>query len=432
MNFLFYERFTNSENMSTTIKWVVMKHHKKEDGTYNPKVQITHKRTTAYIPTAIFTSCVRFKRGSSSGSVTEPTIEESLNDIVKKYRRIINEKCDELENMESAKEVKEYIVNYVKNGDFIDFIDFSRHHANNGRKKNTAALFNTRINSFQSFVKEETGNDYISVQNITSRLLGKYAEWLRKNNLKNRHKESSGLCSNTIVSYIGTIRVLFNACKNEYNDYDNGHILIANDPFRNLNLPKTEETRKRALTIEEIRKIYDFHSLNPVHEMTRDLLILSFCLAGMNLVDIYNCPPINDRVEYTRQKTGDSKKEKPFLSLEIHPIAAPLIDKWRDKTGKRGFSLYSYYKNMTAVHEAVRRGIMAIRKLAGIEDLTFYSMRHSFATIARNDCNISMEDVALCLTHKSGFDMTDKYIKKDFSRVDKAIKKVVDLVLGYE
>ena len=54
--------------------------------------------------------------------------------------------------------------------------------------------------------------------------------------------------------------------------------------------------------------------------------------------------------------------------------------------------------------------------------------RHSFATIARNDCDVSMDDIALCLTHRSGYDMTDTYVRPDFSRVDRVIRKVLDYV----
>ena len=57
-----------------------------------------------------------------------------------------------------------------------------------------------------------------------------------------------------------------------------------------------------------------------------------------------------------------------------------------------------------------------------------HMLRHSFATIARNDCNVPMEDIALCLTHRSGFDITDTYVKPDFSRVDRVIRQVLDFV----
>lgn len=69
-----------------------------------------------------------------------------------------------------------------------------------------------------------------------------------------------------------------------------------------------------------------------------------------------------------------------------------------------------------------------LRRELSLPNLTYYAARHSFATIARNECDISMDDIALCLTHESGHDITDTYVKLDFSRVDNVINKVVDHV----
>lgn len=59
-----------------------------------------------------------------------------------------------------------------------------------------------------------------------------------------------------------------------------------------------------------------------------------------------------------------------------------------------------------------------------------YAARHSWAAIAGNDCDLSMDDVAMCLNHKSGYDITDVYVKKDWSRIDRADRKVIDFVFG--
>ena len=66
----------------------------------------------------------------------------------------------------------------------------------------------------------------------------------------------------------------------------------------------------------------------------------------------------------------------------------------------------------------------------GIDYIQFYSARHSFATIARNECDISKDDISLCLNHSDGKTITDTYINRDFSRIDKVISKVADYVFG--
>jgi site-specific recombinase XerC len=53
--------------------------------------------------------------------------------------------------------------------------------------------------------------------------------------------------------------------------------------------------------------------------------------------------------------------------------------------------------------------------------------RHSWATIARNDCKINKDDVALCLGHEdSDNKVTDIYIKYDYSIIDGSNRMVID------
>ncbi|RLA75485.1 MAG: hypothetical protein DRG30_04440 [Epsilonproteobacteria bacterium] len=55
--------------------------------------------------------------------------------------------------------------------------------------------------------------------------------------------------------------------------------------------------------------------------------------------------------------------------------------------------------------------------------------RHTWATIARNDCRINKDDIALCLGHQDiDNQVTDMYIKYDYSIIDDSNRKVIDFV----
>lgn len=410
-----------------TVQWVVFKHHKKSDGTYNPKIQIVHKRLSVYISTSIHTECVKFRKGMSVGVVTDGIIEDSLNDKVRKFRAILNEKDDIIAEMDTAKEVKDYLLRILDAGNEIDFLKYADEYIKGVSNDSTKAYNITRINALSEYVVEKTGKRLLPISKMSYNFLTDYEEWLRVTNRKSKkaNKVKSGLSTNSVNSYMGAISIIFNAAKRRYNDYNTGDIVIKNDPFKIYSPPRLEPTSKKAVEREIVRKIYDFHSAKDVPEMTRDLFLMSFFMAGMNLVDIYDCAPFGDRLEYTRKKTRTHKKDKPFLSVMIHERIRDLVDKYRDKDGVRGFSFYKSYSNMPAFHQAVRRGISVLRKELDMPNLTYYVARHSFATIARNECNVSMDDVALCLTHESGHSITDTYIKLDFSRVDGVIEKVI-------
>ena len=71
-------------------------------------------------------------------------------------------------------------------------------------------------------------------------------------------REKKCIPSNRASSlYLGSIRHLFNEAKKKYNDYDRNILLISNSPFENFKVPKQEATRKRALSAELIKKIWE-------------------------------------------------------------------------------------------------------------------------------------------------------------------------------
>ena len=410
-----------------TVQWIILRHHKRSDGTYNAKIAVTHNRRRVYISTSIYTSLVRFRKGHTDGTLTDKVIEDTLNERVAKIRLIINEHEELISGMQTAAEVKDFIIRALDSGKSIDFFAFAKEHIASIPNDNTRYYHESRLRTFASFVKETRRKDILPVTEINSRLVKDYSAWLKAS--KRRRGGGYGISDNTIRTYVYALATLFNAAKDKYNDYDNGVIVIKADPFRSYK-PEKAETAKRALSAEEIKSIWEYTPTNKSAEIARDVFLLSFFLAGMNVADMWECQPFTDRIEYTRKKTRSHKKEAPFLSLPIHPIISPIVEKYADINGKRGFGFYNSYSKVGSLHQCIHYGMLRMREDLGLEGLTFYAARHSFATIARNDCGVSMDDIALCLTHDSGHSMTDTYIKKDYSRVDNVIDKVIQFVFG--
>ena len=74
-----------------------------------------------------------------------------------------------------------------------------------------------------------------------------------------------------------------------------------------------------------------------------------------------------------------------------------------------------------------------ICRMTGLSGVTFYWARHTFATVARNDCRVSKDDVALALNHvDEGNRVTDIYIAKDWRIVDEVQEKVLDKLKAKE
>ena len=426
-----------------TVSWVVFKHHKKSDNTYNPKIRISHNRTSSYISTSIYTESVRFKRNSASGTITSEKIKEELDGLVREYRQIINEHQDVVNECETSKDIVAMIERRKQRKE-IDFIEFARMFIEKTPNEGTKTVKTTGINSLCHFLNHKNGNEKLLIKDLTSRFLREYEAWLRQERYitvrqnktaKQAYKtiKKSALNDTGIHSYMGIIQSVFNAALLHFNDYEKGDIIITNDPFKVYTIPAVLEAKKRAVDVDIIRKIYNYSPINKRKRttmFTRDIYILSFLLAGMNAVDMLNCRMVNGRIEYERQKTKDRRKDNAFISVYVHPLALPIINKYRDLSGKNLFDFYKRYSNVRNLTKGIHRGMRSLCEELGIDYIQFYSARHSFATIARNECNISKDDISLCLNHSSGKTVTDTYIKQDFSRIDKVINKVVEYVFG--
>ena len=91
---------------------------------------------------------------------------------------------------------------------------------------------------------------------------------------------------------------------------------------------KTEPTRKRSLSVKELRTLRDY-PVEEWQEQYRDIFILMFYLIGINAVDLLNAPRRalrNGRLEYIRAKTHKS------YSIKVEPEAMEIIEKYYGET----------------------------------------------------------------------------------------------------
>ena len=417
-----------------TLAWVVFKHHRKADGTFNPKIKVYHKGTTVYLPTQVYTSFVRFRKGESTGTITDGDIVDALNFRIKEMRQVLNRHEEIVEACEDAKSVAAFIDRKLNQDRNLDFIAFAKKVTEGLKENGSKSIKNSLINHLRDF----TGADILPVKKLTSAFLVKFEAWMKSERVvykDGKERRAKPMRNSSVQTYMEVLRGLYNKMLRQYNDYETGDIVIVGDPFKAYNVHQDVSYVKKAVPAETIRRIAAYVPEGKgvcTQLLARDMFVLSFCLAGMNLVDLYTCEDYSDgHISYQRTKTRGKKLDKAFISVPVNPEIRALFEKYRDEEGRRVFNLYRL-KSFSSLRTSVAQGLSRLCRDLRIEPVTFYAARHSFATIARNDCDVSMEDVAMCLTHASGFRMTDTYVKPDFSRVDRAIRKVLDFVFHPE
>lgn len=192
-------------------------------------------------------------------------------------------------------------------------------------------------------------------------------------------------------------------------------------PFRKFKI-KSAPTAKRSLSEVDIRKIATM-PMTQKQEFFRDIFMLDFYLIGINMVDLYKLTTDNvqnGRMIYTRSKT------KKLYSIKIEPEAQAILDRHKGKAGL--LDIADIYKNDKIF---TRQFNKALKTFGSWDYLSSYWARHSWATIAYNDCDIPIDVISQALGHSMGTSkVTMVYINADSKKVDEANRKVIDRVLG--
>jgi len=397
-----------------TVAAVILKHHQKEDGTWNVKIRIGHKMKEAYINTQHF---VTKKQLDKTGKIKDQYLLDLVAPTLAKYRKIISELT--FVNELTAQEIKDRLTLQPETR-FIDFFQFCRsfiEQKNKSGKEASAKTFVTVLNNLSDF----TGLRTFDITGISSRFLESFEAYLRSPRKIMRNGvpyDKAPLSDAGLHNQMRDLRLLFNAARDHYNDEDRGVILIKHYPFKKYKVGQPPQTESRKLTIDQLRDIRD--SKQPAGsrgELARDLFMLSFYLCGMNASDMYDLKTGKvERVNYNRNKTKGRRKDKAFISIKLINEAKPLYDKY---AGTLQFRYASSHGLDTAINKGLKQ----------ISDIDFYAARHSFGDLARNVCRFSKDDVGLALNHKDrSTSTTDIYISKSWDIVDEVQAAVVGLL----
>ena len=115
------------------------------------------------------------------------------------------------------------------------------------------------------------------------------------------------------------------------------------------------------------------------------------------------------------------------MEITIPECIMPLFDKY--KGANKLFSFSDKICSENGFLKSIDMGLKEVATIAKVkENITTYTFRHSWATIAQNDCGASTELVGFALNHASAHRVTEGYIKKDFSPIDKLNLKVIENV----
>lgn len=394
-------------------------------GEFPIKIRIQHNKCKAYLGTDIKVSIDQWD--DVNGVIVNHPQSRTLNILLgSKFQRaqeiILNLDLARKTKDFSASELKEIIEN---DGVIVDknrkrFMEFYLDCMAAKKKESTRSSYMQALNNLQRF-DPLLSDKYF--EDINLEYLQKLDSWL----------EGRGVTTNSRAVYYRNIKSVFNdAIASE---------LTSEYPFKRFKI-KTTPTKKRNLSIEELRLLSSFHTTYGTHAKYRDMFMLMFYMRGINAVDLFGLKESNirnGRINYIRAKTG-----KPY-SVKIEPEMQEIIDRYKGKDylidvcdgTKNEKEWATRYKGfLKRMDKGLKKiGPVTWTKQQGpspefkpiLPMISQYWCRHTCATMMA-ELDIPFATISASLGHDHGLKVTNIYIEYNEKKVDEANRKLIDYV----
>lgn len=398
-----------------TLKAVILPHHIKDDGSCNVKIRITHNRKIKYIATTEF---ARKGDYTKDYTIKNNTLIKRLAILIDDMQTIISEIGTFPVKAMTVEQLVRTIENKISNEEFnLDFFEFANQHIKAKKEKQkgkaSADNYSCALKSFKAFNSVES----MDIREITSTLMRRYEEHL---------VEKYGKDARAVSQYTACIAALHKQARLKYNDNELGIVHIRN-PFEFYKPPKQKIAKKRMLEPEVIQKLIDVRTtLGGVYKKAVDAYLLSFALMGTNMPDLHEALRKDNVILYNRRKTRERRQDNAEMQIRMETICQDLFNDVLDGSGERAFYFHKQFQLYTSAGKFVNDTLKDVAKFIGVKPFTLYSARHTWASIAYS-IGIHKSLINDCLCHVDpDMEVTDIYIKKDWSVLWEANKKVLE------
>lgn len=390
----------------------------KADGKCSVKIKVTYNRKRKYFSTGI------------------DLLPDEFDKLMNAQRRTREEKII-LSKLEIFKAKANKIIKDLKVFTFPKFKE--GYYESRDINNDVSFAFDKRIEELKENGKIGTAVTYECSKNSLSDYGPKltFADitptWLRK---YEKHMLDKGRSITTVSMYLRSLRAIFNNQNIDKSIYPFGR------GKGKYSIP-TGRNVKKALTLEEVAKIYNYEPINDAEDMARDYWMFLYLCNGMNVKDFCLLKWENiegDVLKYERAKTTTTEKKKKYIRIALKPESKAIIRKWGNPSLNKADFIFSHLEsNMTperqrSVYKDLTKRINKYIKCIALkleipQHVTTYSARHSFATVLkRSGANIAMisdllghSDLSVTQNYLDSFE--DDQIQEQTNALTKGFKK---------
>lgn len=399
-----------------TLKAVVRK--QRADGLFPVYIRIGHRTKQGYIKTD---KVISPKQIAPNGEFKDAVVREHCAHLILKYTDMLNRK--DISSL-SVSEVIEYLTQDSTLENFSEYAKVYIARLEKNGQERTAKNYKLAVAHLERYL----GTNQILFGQLSSTVLNKWID-----NLAQSTKRAKEM-------YPVNIRQIFKSALIELNDEERGIIRIKFNPWLKVSIPSSDSGPQRAISAEACREFFNrplpqTKMISSLPELGRDVAKLVLCLGGINTADLYQLKKSdyhNGVIGYKRAKTRHSRRDEAYIEMRVEPFIQPVFDKYlADEDDEYLFNFHLRYSNFDSFNANANNGIRKICKDMGMEKEDYYcvyTFRHTWGTIAQNDCGANLSEVAFGMNHSHGFRVTRGYVKLDFTPAWDLNAQIIDFI----
>lgn len=389
------------------LSFVVVPSRVNTDGTHTIRLKITNVNTTRYILTKYKVGSEKqFQNGKVVKHPQAAAINQKLNIMLGEYETLLSK-------MVAPRATATEIKNFLEQPRFAgeDLCEYAQKYIAE-LKSNGQDSYARNMGYTLKYLTECFGEN-VALSSFNTNAIKIWEKWLVK----------MGYSPTTINIRMSHLKALLNVAVTE------GIVEYKVFPFRGYKMP-TKNVREIWITKEELAKLREaeFTGVSARrHTVARDLFMLSFYFAGINLTDLMDARLDGDTINFVRKKTAAKKTGEKGVSLTIQPEARVIIDKYITPGGTLDFGYH--YRDYEQFRSFVTKGLNKIGEDLGFEKkLMFYSARKTFVQFGQQlGIPLYVLEYAIGQSIKDAnsrpiFD----YMKVMRFQADLAIRKIID------
>ncbi len=395
-----------------TVTPTIRKSKPNADGSFGIKIALSAKQKTSYINTRFkIDNLSQWKDGRVVKHPDAIVINKKLHGLVCQIEELIDE--SHFASAMDATELKAFVERNLNRSE--GFAEFAERYIADLKANNQMSYAQNMGYTVRAVL--DCFGAHMQLRYFSPAGIDQFDRYLRRN----------GYSDTTINIRMSHLKALLNSAVNC------GEVEYKLFPFCKYRMP-AKTVREIWISKDELKKLREaeFSGISERrHTVARDLFMLSFYFAGINLTDLMDARLDGDTINFVRKKTAAKKRGEKEVSLTIQPEARAIIDRYITEDGTLDFG-YNY-RDYEQFRSFVTKGLNKIGEALGFEKkLMFYSARKTFVQFGQQlGIPLYVLEYAIGQSVKDAnsrpiFD----YLKVMRFQADLATRKIIDFSLG--